>query len=300
MTDRDDPLPLVRDLAILARAAEVRGAYNGGKLLRALLDAELTRLALRQAPADDAAVAEAVTVLAKRLGAASPGVTEALERTAAVIRDGGILALADVAPASVCRSCGQLFLGEVPLSCPTCEAPASAFREHLPIWFLEPMAVPDVLEELEAGLERVESAVADREDATLDRPPRAGEWSARQTLEHLLTTEQLFATRVERLLREDEPDLAAWSVGQASDEATEARPEPASTLAARWGALRAATIERLRMLDDADWARAGRHPEWGTVTVRSQAAYFARHLASHTAQLAAAAQGRVPGDRLPT
>ena len=44
------------------------------------------------------------------------------------------------------------------------------------------------------------------------------------------------------------------------------------------------------------WQRPGRHPEWGPVTVLSQASYFARHQAAHQAQLAAAVEGRVPGE----
>jgi F-type H+-transporting ATPase subunit gamma len=71
----------------------------------------------------------------------------------------------------------------------------------------------------------------------------------------------------------------------------------ASELAARHAELRERTLARLRALDEAGWGRSGRHPEWGRVTVLSQAAYFARHEASHLAQLVAAAEGRLPGSR---
>ena len=66
-------------------------------------------------------------------------------------------------------------------------------------------------------------------------------------------------------------------------------------MAARVSALRHATVTRLAGLADPDWGRGGNHPEWGRVTVLGQAAYFARHEASHLAQLVAAAQGRLPG-----
>mgnify|MGYP000378996982 CR=1 FL=1 len=41
-----------------------------------------------------------------------------------------------------------------------------------------------------------------RADEDLARQPAPGEWSARQTLEHLLFTEELLAMRIERLLTE--------------------------------------------------------------------------------------------------
>ena len=68
----------------------------------------------------------------------------------------------------------------------------------------------------------------------------------------------------------------------------------ASKLAEQIRFVRSATLTRLAGIPDAAWCRAGMHPEWGRVTVLSQAAYFARHEASHMAQLVAATHGRVP------
>jgi uncharacterized damage-inducible protein DinB len=140
-------------------------------------------------------------------------------------------------------------------------------------------------------------AIAGRDDAELARPPRPGEWSARDTLEHLVTAEELLTVRVPRLLREDDPELvpsAAWAA-TGGDEATSATAEPASAIAARFAAMRGATVALLRELPPGSWERPGRHPEWGRVTVRSQVVYFIRHQASHMAQLVAATEGRIPG-----
>jgi hypothetical protein len=299
----NDPLALAADLAVLARALEVRGIYNGGKLLRAALDALLTRLALTRAPEDDVSVLAGIHGLRERLSAAGlpadlvatlPSITEA-------IRTGGILPLAAAPPSRVCRACGELLLGDPPATCPTCEAPSTVLREHLPIWFLEPVTPDEVLGQLAAGIAWVGDAVGGRDDEALARPPRPGEWSARDTLEHLLSTERLLAGRIDRLLSEDQPDLAALTVSAASpalDEATEATGEPASELVRQFAATREANRARLAGISSEEWQRSGRHPEWGTVTILSQAAYFARHQASHTAQLAAAADGRVPGQRV--
>lgn len=286
-------------LAGVARALERQGAYNGAKLLRAALERELTRWADAAAPAD-AATADALDALGEELAGDGypPAFLERLAAVASVVRRGETVVL-DVAPVvRTCRVCGELFVGDaVPRACPTCEAPALSFREHLPIWYLEPAEPGTILAELATGPRRFAAALEGRDDATLDRAPRPGEWSARQTLEHLVHAESLLATRVPRLLEEDDPDLVAWIVGSGapSDEATVPGDAPARELFERYRSMREATVHRLRELDEAGWGRAGRHPEWGRVTVLSQAAYFARHEASHLAQLVAAAEGRVPG-----
>jgi uncharacterized damage-inducible protein DinB len=191
-----------------------------------------------------------------------------------------------------------VFLGEeVPGACPSCEAPALSYHEELPVWYLEHAETGTVLAALASGPRHIADALAGRSDDALARRPSPGEWSARETLEHLLFAEQLLVERVERLLTEDGPDLAAravWSETPVSDEGTAATGDPASVLAARLRELRSATVARLADLPEGTWSRAGTHPEWGRVTVLSQAGYFARHEASHMAQLVAAADGRVP------
>ena len=167
----------------------------------------------------------------------------------------------------------------------------------MPVWYLEPITPTEALTGLADGLAALEAIVEACPPDALDRPPRPGEWSVRETLQHLVAAEGLLATRIPRLLDEDGPELAAaaaW-VLPASDEATTATDEPADALLARLRAMRLASITRLRAIPDAAWDRPGHHPEWGAVTVCSQAGYFARHLWSHLAQVRAAAEGRVPG-----
>lgn len=292
----DARLARIGRLAAVARGLEREGIYNGAKLLRAAMTAELTRLAEAEAASGADPVAAAVEALAAE--AAGLGYPEALvERLpaiAAAARAQAPLPLEAAPPARTCRACGELFVTEhPPATCPRCEAPAFSFREEPPVWFLEPAEPGPILASLAAGGARIVGLLGGRDDAALDRPPAPGEWSARQTLAHLVTAERLFATRVQRILDEDEPSLvavAAWS-----DEATAGTDAPASELAQDIHDLRGRTLERLHELDAAGWGRGGHHPEWGRVTLLAQAGYFARHETSHHAQLAAAAQGRLPG-----
>ena len=299
---RDMRLDRIGRLAAVGRGLEREGAYNAAKLVRAALERELFRYADDEAPVGAAAAGAALAELAlPPLGDEPAAWLDRIPAVADVVRTGGTVTLRDVPPIRLCRVCGELFIGDdVPPACPSCEAPGLSFREVLPVWYLEPAEPGTILAALAAGPGHVAAALEGRADAALDRAPAPGEWSARETLQHLVFTEALLAGRVGRLLAEDDPDLAAWSVGWGtapSDEGIEVTGDPASAIVARYRALRHVTVERLRALDEAGWARSGRHPEWGRVTVLGQAAYFARHEASHLAQLVAAAEGRLPGRR---
>ena len=298
----DERLARIGRLAAAARGLEREGAYNGAKLVRASLQGELIRYAEAEAPSGGPQAADGLDALLADIGPdLPPGVASLLAGIAGTVRAGGTVPLADAPRVRVCRSCGTCFLGDhVPVACPVCEAPALSFHEELPVWYLEPADRGAILAALAAGPRHIADAIAGRDDAALARPPAQGEWSARQALEHLLFAEELFTTRIERLLTDDEPDLAAaavWSRTSTSDEGTTETGEPASAVAARVRELRMANVNRLAALPDETWGRAGDHPEWGRVTVLSQAAYFARHESSHLAQLAAAADGRLPGGR---
>ncbi len=298
----DERLARIGRLAATARGLEREGAYNGAKLLRAAMQSELIRYAEAEAPSGARQAADAVDLLVAELGSDLPaGLASLLGGIAETVRSGGTVALGDAPRVRVCRTCGAVFLGDnVPASCAACEAPVLSFHEELPVWYLEPADRGAILAALAAGSRHIGDAVAGRDDASLAMQPAPGEWSARQTLEHLLFTEELFSLRIGRLLSEDRPDLAAaavWNRTSTSDEGSVATTDPASVLAARVRELRAANVNHLASLPDESWGRAGDHPEWGRVTVLSQAAYFARHESAHMAQLVAAADGRLPGSR---
>lgn len=296
----DARLERIGRYAAVARGLEREGAYNGAKLLRAALGRELVRYAETEAPSGGDAAAAALEALVADLGAElPPGLGPVLRGLPASVRAGRTISLAEAPRARVCRICGETFLGDdTPPACPACEAPALTFHEELPVWYLESSDRGAILAALAAGPRHLALALDGRADEDLARAPAPGEWSARQALEHLLFAEELLTTRVDRLLGEEEPDLAAaavWADTPASDEGSAATGDPASAIATRIGELRHATVLRLAALPEADWGRGGWHPEWGRVTVLSQAAYFARHEASHLAQLVAAAEGRLPG-----
>ncbi|HXG40545.1 MAG TPA: DinB family protein [Candidatus Limnocylindrales bacterium] len=295
-------LDRIARLARLARRLERRGLYNGAKYVRAALQRELDRLATEdETSGAPGRLAEDLVALAAELAADYPAeFLERLPAIAAAAEADEPLPLERAPELWTCRECGELFVGRRPGRCPVCSAPAITFAEHRPIWFLDPIDPETALLALAAGPSRLEAILGERPDEELDRPPRPGEWSVRQALEHLAAAEELLGERVRRMLAEEEPDLvavAAWAVVPADE------PRPGSLagrtareLLERFQELREETVALLGGLTPAEWQRTGRHPEWGRVTILSQAGYFARHEAAHVAQIAAAAEGRVPGE----
>ena len=227
-----------------------------------------------------------------------------VERVSAVpgvLRDVGTIRLTDAPPARTCRVCGELFLGDdVPVQCPSCEAPALSFREQLPVWYLEHAEPGTILRR--AGDRSPACRPRDRGAwrRLAEVPPAAGEWSAREVLEHLVFAEDLLATRVPRLLDEDDPDLVAWVPGEGApptDEGTAATGEGAAALFERYRRLREASGGAPPRARRSSLGPRGTASRVGPRHRPSQAAYFARHEASHLAQLVAAAEGRLPGAR---
>jgi uncharacterized damage-inducible protein DinB len=290
----EDRLLRIARLEALRRGLEARGIYNGAKYLRAAVTRDLLRASDPHLPGSDEALAAELEALAPTLAGDGYGEEFAtlLFVAARAAREGSTIGIEDAPPVFVCRGCGLLAMGEHPAACPDCGAHALTFAEQLPIWFLEPAGVPETLEALEAGPGAVEMLVDGRDDDALQRRPAAGAWSARDVLEHLVRAEQLLAERLPRLLEEEGPDLVGRAVWAETPTSDEGRPEEsgrsASALVADYRALREQSLSRLRELPAADWQRAGWHAEWGRVTVLSQAAYFARHEATHLGQLAAA------------
>ncbi|HET7677536.1 MAG TPA: DinB family protein [Candidatus Limnocylindrales bacterium] len=305
MSDRtasplEDRLFRVARLTALARGLEARGVYNGAKYLRAAAAREAHLASEPYLPDSDDALASALESLGQALAGEGygDGFATLLFSAARATREQAALLREEAPPIFRCRTCGTLATGSPPATCPACGAHALTFAEHLPIWFLEPMDPSDALSALESGPGAVAMLVEGHDAAVLAARPRPGEWSARDVLEHLGVAEQLLAVRARRLLAEDEPDLvaaAAWAETPTSDEAAPSGQQDAATLLAAYRSLREQTLQRLRSCDAAAWARGGWHGEWGHVTLLSQCAYFARHEASHMAQLAAAVEGRVPG-----
>ena len=121
--------------------------------------------------------------------------------------------------------------------------------------------------------------------------PRAGEWSALETLIHLRdVVVHVYGLRIRRLLYEDAPvfsDFDEEGYRRASLVRGEAIGDLLDTIVAEHEQL----ARLLQALPDADWSRQGRHPALGVMSIDLLASRVGEHAEEHAAQIAEAARG---------
>ncbi len=272
-------------LVRLERAAaslEAGGLYGGGKLLRGAAFALATRDSWAAGPLTGADLLAELDSLADTLRAAGmpAAFLGALGHARSAPADNRELQLTDAPPLFVCRTCGTLVMEAAPARCPTCGERAITFREFIPTYYLEPLATSVLLDTLGSAEHDLRALVAGLTDAQMDHQPLPGEWGVRDVISHLLFAERLLSERVRLLLTEEDPDLAGAAVWTY---ATDARA--ASDLLDDFAESRGRTLAALRGLSLEGWERSGRHSEFGRVTVRQQASYFAKHERHHFPQI---------------
>ncbi len=272
-------------LVRLARAAaslEAGGLYGGGKLLRGAAFALTTRDAYAAGPLMGDDLLAELDALAAALDAAGmpDDFFTALRSARTAAAEQRELSLEEAPALVVCRTCGTLMMKSAPERCPTCGERALAFREFPPTYFLEPLPTPVLLDALASAEGELRVLVAGLSDAQMDHQPIPGEWGVRDVISHLLFTERLLAERVRLLLTEDDPDLAGAAVWN-----YESDPRTASDLLDDFAESRGRTLAALQGLSPEGWERAGWHSEFGRVTVRQQASYFAKHERHHFPQI---------------
>ncbi len=271
----------------LARAAHEIGHYNLAKLLNAgHLSLSVQAMQAQGVPRNDQQLIEALAQIEPALAveALPADWREALGHLRDAIARGEMALAADAPPVFVCRACGRIALDAAPPICPACGAGQLTFQEVGPTYYLEPEAPAAVLAHLSAMPEVLDSLLAGLSDdqAAQAVPGAEGEWSLSEAAAHLLDSNRLIAGRVELLLTNDEPDLKAQATwGEAGNTAAQG----AAAIAAAFRRERGALVARLSALTPDQWLRAGRHTEFGRVTLVQQAGYFAKHEHWHLAQM---------------
>jgi hypothetical protein len=139
------------------------------------------------------------------------------------------------------------------------------------------------------GFDEVSDAVAGASEADLDRHGPTG-WSARQVVHHLADSETMAATRVRRLVGDDDPvtiqgyDEPVWA-----ERLHYERPiEPSLALV---GAVRAASHQLMTSLTPEEWDRVGTHSESGPYSVDRWLEIYADHCHEHADQIRRARRG---------
>ena len=146
-----------------------------------------------------------------------------------------------------------------------------------------------LLDRYASGFDAVVVALEGASEADLDRHGQT-RWSARQVVHHLADSETMAATRVRRLVGDDDPvtiqgyDEPVWAERLHYD-----RPIAASL--ALVGAVRAASHELVSRLTPEEWSRTGLHSESGEYSVDRWLEIYAGHCHEHADQIRRALRG---------
>jgi hypothetical protein len=142
----------------------------------------------------------------------------------------------------------------------------------------------------------VRRAVEAAPPARFDRPPRPGEWSARETLTHLRdVVVHVYGLRIRRLLYEDNPVFADFDE-EGYRAASLARGEAIGDLLDTIAAEHEQLARLLQAVPEAEWARQGRHPSLGIMSIEFLARRVGEHAEEHAAQIVEATRARGTGE----
>ncbi len=148
-----------------------------------------------------------------------------------------------------------------------------------------------LIERIRASAVVVRRAVEAAPPARFGVAPRAGEWSALETLTHLRdVVVHVYGLRIRRLLYEDAPVFADFheeGYRRASLDRGEAIGDLLDTIVGEHEQL----ARLLQGVPDADWSRQGRHPQFGVMSIEFLARRVGEHAEEHAAQISEATRG---------
>jgi uncharacterized damage-inducible protein DinB len=117
--------------------------------------------------------------------------------------------------------------------------------------------------------------------------PADGEWSAVETLGHLVDAEERAVQRIEQVLREDDPELTGYDAAALVLE-HHYQEQALDTVMNRFLALRAERIAALAALTPDQWLRTGVFMGRGATPLTAITVHMVWHDANHLAQIAEA------------
>ena len=144
------------------------------------------------------------------------------------------------------------------------------------------------LDRYRTGFDDVVDALSAITPDELDRRPPDG-WTAREIAHHLADSEATAYVRLRRLIAEDNPTIIGYDEEEFARRLHYDRPIGPS-LAVLAG-VRAASLQLLDSLTDAEWQRSGTHSDSGSYSVDDWLRIYAGHSHDHAYQIRRARRG---------
>jgi hypothetical protein len=142
----------------------------------------------------------------------------------------------------------------------------------------------DLVERLNGFPPVLRAELAGVPDASATRRPAGGGWSIKQVCAHMCDASHKLHERLWKIINLEEPRLPAYDeqelLAQRNLDAV-----PLAALLDEFSAQRAATVEMLTELVHWNWARTGRHEEYGRISIRQYVDRAIVHDATHVQQI---------------
>lgn len=279
---------LIHAFALAARLEE-EGQYNLAKLVRAACDALIRQDAHQleiSGHKPELAGETMQTISSFTILGIDSQLVAGMQRGVAAMSEGRLPQIEETPDPYVCRGCGYISMVKPTASCPVCGAWRSTFQHHKPTYWLDALDPYAALGKLRRTPAEITALVNGLNEDQLSRPAPDEGWSIRNIITHLFDAERVLQFRVNLMLEQETPLLKSLAV---FDWATSEKERPATALEvlADYNASRQSTLTRLEAIPLHDWWRMGSHQEFGMVTVRQQASYFAMHEIIHLPSIAA-------------
>jgi DinB superfamily len=141
----------------------------------------------------------------------------------------------------------------------------------------------DLIERLNALVQTLKTEIVSVSDATLSEQS-ADDWSIKDIIGHLCDHSHILHTRLWKMINLEEPQLDSYDQ-EAVARKRDASSAPVDSLLEEFATQRAATVEMLVDLVHWNWARTGRHPAYGRISIRQQVDKMIAHEEEHLAQI---------------
>jgi DinB superfamily len=141
----------------------------------------------------------------------------------------------------------------------------------------------DLVERLNAVTAILRHELSGVTDSALSQHER-DRWSIKDVVGHLCDHSHVVHKRLSMMIRLEEPQLEPYDQEQLVRERN-ANSAPIESLILEFATQRAATVEMLVDLVHWNWARTGRHPAYGKISIRQQVDRWIAHEDEHLAHI---------------
>ena len=142
----------------------------------------------------------------------------------------------------------------------------------------------DLVERLNVATPVLHREVEGLRESVLTYRPEESEWSIKEVCGHLCDNAQILHRRLFTMINLEEPRLEPWDQHELVRERS-AGAVRIEKLLAEFSAQRAETVEMLADLVHWNWARQGRHPSHGRLSIRQLVDRAIAHEEDHMEQL---------------